>query len=961
DLPGQADFDDGGLFPMASGAVGAARRGEVRAAALQWRLVLEALDHPQTPRQRAAVREAARAWLYIGTYYLMDRPDGRVLADARRRGESLVNALLAKSASADAASALHDLGVLLSEPYVMGRDKENFFAQTASWLARGQSNAINLELPGEQQMPSPPEALADAAELFQRAADLRSGRERGRSLKAMTDALIWQSVDGPRDRDRIASALAEAYALLDPVEDEVVFTMIAQNADALGIALPDRGSVVEPDEAQLDRLKRDDPEGYFHAVTQVASRAAAPRVAIEHLLHGLRFAADIADEDAMGRLMMSVATRAIALFNIRAFVPATDASTETWTAAIGALNASVAEGPQPQADQALALLGFAVLASEADREDISMAALGETHALDVSDQPGLDVALTTALAQLSWHHGATHFKAGRFVEACVLYLTACHTATTLGMPSLARRNFERAMQAYHELSDKADPRVVSAAAAFLPRVQSEVPDVSRSIRDFWLLLISHACWSSQDEVLPVALQAAKGASLVAARSAHAIGKVLAQRSVRTALSNWRDASSEGVESELLDFDAESLLVANADSLQEPGSSAEEQRLNLGRTLDRILIAELAKGAPADSPTALDTAVLCGLLPPGSVLLSMHTYVTEKSCVGYVTMLATQEGVVVRSIHGQLPYMEMQIDHVSSDDLAGVVSALRRGLIAGGEVGHDLERAFEYAFGAVEDEQLALHRRGYRHLCVNPHGALHFCPLPLLGRAGRPLADDWIVTHLPAIGLLARDHAPASAELSGGAVFALSFDDATMGLPPLPAAADEARRIGEAMGVTPFIDQEATVERFNESLQTCRWIHVATHGRHDPRAPALQTLYLHSGRHHAVPYRAFEVLQHRLAGLDLVTLSACETALGRLDMNDNPRGLQAFLFTAGVATVISCLWPVADDAAAAFFERLYQQLAEGRTKLEAFAAAQHHVRQAYPDLIDWGAFHYSGAW
>src|SRR5262249_42683497 len=136
---------------------------------------------------------------------------------------------------------------------------------------------------------------------------------------------------------------------------------------------------------------------------------------------------------------------------------------------------------------------------------------------------------------------------------------------------------------------------------------------------------------------------------------------------------------------------------------------------------------------------------------------------------------------------------------------------------------------------------------------------------------------------------------------------------------------------------------------------------ATHGQHNPASPALQTLFLHSGRRDVVPYRAFEVLRQQLDGLDLVTLSACETALGRYDINDNARGLQAFLFTAGAATVISCLWPVDDPVAAAFFEKLYVELAGGRSKLEAFAAAQRAVRQDYGDFIDWGAFQYSGAW
>jgi CHAT domain-containing protein len=179
--------------------------------------------------------------------------------------------------------------------------------------------------------------------------------------------------------------------------------------------------------------------------------------------------------------------------------------------------------------------------------------------------------------------------------------------------------------------------------------------------------------------------------------------------------------------------------------------------------------------------------------------------------------------------------------------------------------------------------------------------------------------------------------------------------------PLPAAPEEARRIAQAVGGQAFIDGDATVERFTAALQTNRQVHIATHGRQDPAAPALQTLYLHSGRRQVVPYFALDVLRHQLDGLDLVTLSACETALGRIDINDNPRGLQAFLFMAGAATIVSCLWPVGDSVAALFFEQLYRSLAGGLPKLQAFGAAQRAVREQYPRRSDWGAFHYSGLW
>ena len=61
---------------------------------------------------------------------------------------------------------------------------------------------------------------------------------------------------------------------------------------------------------------------------------------------------------------------------------------------------------------------------------------------------------------------------------------------------------------------------------------------------------------------------------------------------------------------------------------------------------------------------------------------------------------------------------------------------------------DFESYFD-AGGVLE----GLREAGIDHLCLVPHGALHFHPLHLLGEAGRTLTDDWIVSVLPNLNLL----------------------------------------------------------------------------------------------------------------------------------------------------------------------------------------------------------------
>lgn len=107
--------------------------------------------------------------------------------------------------------------------------------------------------------------------------------------------------------------------------------------------------------------------------------------------------------------------------------------------------------------------------------------------------------------------------------------------------------------------------------------------------------------------------------------------------------------------------------------------------------------------------------------------------------------------------------------------------------------------------------------------------------------------------------------------------------------------------------------------------------------------------------------AHDVLQADLRGVELVTLSSCESSLGRFDLHDNPRGLSAAFLAAGAQAVIGCLWPVRPAVATEFFVALYRHLAADPDRRAAFRAAQIHTRALHPAYRDWGSFNYIGDW
>jgi CHAT domain-containing protein len=145
----------------------------------------------------------------------------------------------------------------------------------------------------------------------------------------------------------------------------------------------------------------------------------------------------------------------------------------------------------------------------------------------------------------------------------------------------------------------------------------------------------------------------------------------------------------------------------------------------------------------------------------------------------------------------------------------------------------------------------------------------------------------------------------------------------------------------------------------ESAADYRFLHFATHGLVDESYPDRSSLAL------SVPVdetedghlRAREIHRMQLQA-DLVVLSACETALGRVVRGEGVLGLaRAFLF-AGAESVVASLWEVADISTADFMTHLYRSMVrESKTPAEAILEARAALRNSrdFAHPYFWGAF------
>jgi CHAT domain-containing protein len=188
---------------------------------------------------------------------------------------------------------------------------------------------------------------------------------------------------------------------------------------------------------------------------------------------------------------------------------------------------------------------------------------------------------------------------------------------------------------------------------------------------------------------------------------------------------------------------------------------------------------------------------------------------------------------------------------------------------------------------------------------------------------------------------------------------------------LPFTRMEAERIlplvpaGAGMKALDFEANRATA--MSDQLSLYRYIHFATHGLADSERPELSTivlsLYDEQGRPQDGFLRAHEVYNLNLPA-EMVTLSACETGLGKLTRGEGLVSLTRGFMYAGAARVVVSLWSVNDRATAELMTKFYRQvLVEGERPAAALRAAQVEMwrDKRWEAPYYWAAFTLQGEW
>ena len=245
----------------------------------------------------------------------------------------------------------------------------------------------------------------------------------------------------------------------------------------------------------------------------------------------------------------------------------------------------------------------------------------------------------------------------------------------------------------------------------------------------------------------------------------------------------------------------------------------------------------------------------------------------------------------------------------------------------------------------------------------PDGELRTVSFAALMDGNTFLVDKYAVAVSPALSLT--DPQPLARRRGKIELLAAGLSEARQDFPALPNVPAELDEINQLYGGEQLRDAQFQGQRFASKFQGDAFtiVHIASHGQF--AAAADDTFVLtYDGR---LKLNDLEKLiqpsQFRGEPVELLTLSACQTATGD-DGSRAALGLAGIAVKAGARSALATLWSVNDQASSELIGEFYRQLREnpGQTKARALRAAQIRLRDGgYKHPYYWSAYLIIGNW
>jgi CHAT domain-containing protein len=235
----------------------------------------------------------------------------------------------------------------------------------------------------------------------------------------------------------------------------------------------------------------------------------------------------------------------------------------------------------------------------------------------------------------------------------------------------------------------------------------------------------------------------------------------------------------------------------------------------------------------------------------------------------------------------------------------------------------------------------------------PDGALRTIPMAALHDGEQFLIQKYAIATTP--GLTLTD--ARSLDREQVHLLSMGLTEGVQGFAPLPNVQQEIQDIQDLFGGTSLLNEEFLALNIEREMKQEKFtiVHIASHGKFDQNPEDSYVLAYDQKLTMNQLGELIGLFQFRQTPLDLLTLSACETAAGD---DRGALGLAGVAIKSGARSALATLWFINDQASSLLVNQFYTQLKQSsHSKAQALQDAQltllDHVIYRHPSY--WAPF------
>jgi len=260
---------------------------------------------------------------------------------------------------------------------------------------------------------------------------------------------------------------------------------------------------------------------------------------------------------------------------------------------------------------------------------------------------------------------------------------------------------------------------------------------------------------------------------------------------------------------------------------------------------------------------------------------------------------------------------------------------------------------------IQPIQADLQKAEIDTLVFVPDASFRTIPLAALHNGQHFLISDYAIATSPGLTLTE----PQAIQAENSKVLLAGLSEASQGFKALPQVKAEIQTIAEQFPATILADQAFKVATVKQQLQENPYqiVHIASHGQFDRNLNNTFVLAADGKISFDTLGKMLGVSRFRREPVELLTLSACQTAAGD---EQAALGLAGLAMKAGVRSALASLWYVNDNASATIMAAFYQQLknssdSKAKSLQKAQLALLNNERYEHPAY--WAPFLIIGNW